>query len=121
MAEKKSETRIAFEKAFAAARKAHGGDGGVFTFRGKKYTTDYAKPKVNTNDSDHSDEEHNFDYSPDSDHMKKHHTFNKSKTKKYKPKKKNSYSKTFNYSKKKLGGFRDESFLEGPTPTLFED
>ena len=25
------------------------------------------------------------------------------------------------YNKKKLGGFKDDSFLEGPTPTLFED
>jgi hypothetical protein len=81
MAKKKSETRVAFEKKFAAERKKHGGDGGVFTFRGKKYTTDYAKTKkkeVKKKDSDH-----NFDYSPDSEHMKKHHTFTKSTKKKY--------------------------------------
>ena len=42
---KKSATRTAFEKAFAAARKKHGGDGGTFTFKGKKYTTDHAKKK----------------------------------------------------------------------------
>ena len=45
MAKKKSETRAAFEKKFAAERRKHGGDGGVFNFRGKKYTTDYAKKK----------------------------------------------------------------------------
>jgi|TARA_R110000787_G_scaffold219643_1_gene328341 hypothetical protein len=45
MAKKQSETRIAFNKKFASERKKHGGDGGVFTFRGKKYTTDYAKTK----------------------------------------------------------------------------
>lgn len=32
-----------FSDAFAAARKKHGGDGGVFEFQGKKYTTDLAK------------------------------------------------------------------------------
>ena len=70
MAKKKSETRIAFEKMFAAERKKHGGDGGVFTFRGKKYTTDYAKTKK-------KDSGHSYDYNPSSEHMKKHHTFNK--------------------------------------------
>ena len=45
MKKPQSETRIAFNKMFAAERKKHGGDGGVFTFRGKKYTTDYAKTK----------------------------------------------------------------------------
>ena len=45
---KKSETRIAFEKTFAAERSkrikaGNPGDGGTFMFRGKKYTTDYAK------------------------------------------------------------------------------
>lgn len=32
-----------FGEAFAAARKAHGGDGGTFTYKGKSYTTDLAK------------------------------------------------------------------------------
>lgn len=32
-----------FSDAFVAARKKHGGDGGVFEFQGKKYTTDLAK------------------------------------------------------------------------------
>lgn len=48
MARKKSETRISFEKKFASERRKRikagkPGDGGVFTFRGKKYTTDHAK------------------------------------------------------------------------------
>ena len=48
MATKKSETRVAFEKQFAAERRKRiqagkPGDGGTFMFRGKKYTTDYAK------------------------------------------------------------------------------
>jgi len=41
---KKSDTRIAFEKKFKAERKKQGA-GGTFTFRGKKYTTDYASDK----------------------------------------------------------------------------
>ena len=50
MAKKKSETRVAFEKMFASERRKRiksglPGDGGIFTFRGKKYTTDYAKAK----------------------------------------------------------------------------
>lgn len=32
-----------FGEAFAAARKAHGGDGGTFEWKGKSYTTDLAK------------------------------------------------------------------------------
>jgi len=32
-----------FKSAFAAARKKHGGDGGTFDWKGKKYTTDLAK------------------------------------------------------------------------------
>ena len=45
-----TETRTAFNKKFAAERRKRikagkPGDGGVFTFRGKKYTTDYAKTK----------------------------------------------------------------------------
>jgi hypothetical protein len=36
-----------FSKAFAAARKAKGA-GGVFTWQGKKYTTDYAEDKKPT-------------------------------------------------------------------------
>lgn len=50
---KKSETRIAFEKKFKEERKKQGA-GGTFTFRGKKYTTNYAsevekKPKKKDN------------------------------------------------------------------------
>jgi len=50
MAKKQSETRTAFNKMFASERRKRikagkPGDGGVFTFRGKKYTTDYAKTK----------------------------------------------------------------------------
>ena len=41
---KKSDTRIAFEKKFKEERKKQGA-GGVFTFKGKKYTTDYASDK----------------------------------------------------------------------------
>ena len=46
----KSATRKAFEKKFASERKKRTdkglpGDGGTFMFRGKKYTTDYAKVK----------------------------------------------------------------------------
>ena len=41
---KKSETRIAFEKKFKEERKKQGA-GGVFTFKGSKYTTDYASDK----------------------------------------------------------------------------
>lgn len=45
---KKSKTRTAFEKAFAEARAAQKaktgkGSGGVFTFNGEPYTTDYAE------------------------------------------------------------------------------
>jgi restriction endonuclease Mrr len=32
-----------------------------------------------------------------------------------------NYKKSKKVKNKKLGGFRDESFLEDPTPTLFED
>lgn len=32
-----------FKSAFASARKKHGGDGGTFDWKGKKYTTDIAK------------------------------------------------------------------------------
>tara|TARA_R110002012_G_scaffold306068_1_gene510522 strand:- start:1948 stop:2298 length:351 start_codon:yes stop_codon:yes gene_type:complete len=116
MAKKKSETRVAFEKMFAAERKKHGGDGGVFTFRGKKYTTDYAKKK----ETKKKDSKHNFDYSPDSEHMKTHHTHKKTKSK---PKKKKfDYSKKFNYSKRKLGGFRDtsENWIESPNLSIDE-
>jgi hypothetical protein len=102
MAKKKSETRVAFEKKFAAERKKHGGDGGVFTFRGKKYTTDYAKTKKKKV-TKKKDADHNFDYSPDSEHMKTHHTHKKPKAK--------TKKKKFDYSKKKLGGFRD-TFIE---------
>ena len=94
MAKKKSETRVAFEKKFAAERKKHGGDGGVFTFRGKKYTTDYAKKyKDKKKDSGHT-----FEYRKDSEHMKKHHTTDYTK-------------RNWSRKKKKLGGFRD-TFLE---------
>lgn len=121
MAKKKSETRVAFEKMFAAERRKRikagkPGDGGVFTFRGKKYTTDYAKKK----ETKKKDSEHNFDYSPESEHMKKYHTHKKSKTK---PKKKKfDYSKKFSYSKKKLGGFRDtsENWIESPNLSIDE-
>jgi len=36
---------MTFKKAFAAARKALGGSGKVFTWKGKKYTTDLASDK----------------------------------------------------------------------------
>ena len=103
MAKKKSETRVAFEKKFAAERKKRidagkPGDGGVFTFRGKKYTTDYAKKK----ETKKKDSKHN----PDSEHMKKYHTHKKPKTK--------SKKKKFDYSKK----YRNGGFLESKIPNL---
>lgn len=36
----------AFNSAFKQARAIHGGDGGEFTFEGKRYSTDLAKPKA---------------------------------------------------------------------------
>ena len=41
--EKDDKATTSFGDAFKAARKAHGGDGGIFEWRGKKYTTDTKK------------------------------------------------------------------------------
>ena len=126
MAKKKSETRIAFEKMFASERRKRikaglPGDGGVFTFRGKKYTTDYAKskkkaaPKKKKSVSKDKKEEY---WNPTANKKSK---YAGKKRKKTASEKKSGKAEFRFYNKKKLGGFKDDSFLEGPTPTLFED
>ncbi len=42
---KKTTKKETFGQAFKNARKKHGGDGGTFTYEGKKYTTDIKKKK----------------------------------------------------------------------------
>lgn len=43
--DKKVDKKETFGQAFKTARKTHGGDGGTFSYKGKKYTTDVKKKK----------------------------------------------------------------------------
>jgi len=51
MAEKKKKSLSAFEKKFASERKKQGA-GGIFEFKGKKYTTNYKNEKIPKKDKD---------------------------------------------------------------------
>jgi len=105
MATKKSETRVSFEKKFAAERRKRiqagkPGDGGTFMFRGKKYTTDYAKKAKKEKKKD------NKDWNPTA-----------SKTSKYAGKRRKKTASEKKTGKAKFN-FRGGGFIEEPTPRI---
>ena len=112
----KSETRVSFEKKFAAERRKRikagkPGDGGVFTFRGKKYTTDYAKTKKKAAPKKKVANKKDEYWNPTANKTSKYAGTKRKKTKENTNKDGTAKFIFGKKDKKRLGGFRD-TFVE---------